>query len=219
MPTPAGRRFSNTLLPTSLHPLRFPVTQSEETEYGEAITGAIMGAAKVLAAEMKSGATISEDVAGRYLRDNSLTKLTGGFSDTSIDRLRDAIANAWDAGGSYDQIVAAIQDTFAQFSDVRAGMIAQTEVNAAYNNGLLNMGRDLGMSEKAWDPDGECCEEICQPNVDQDYIGIEEDFDSGDDSPPGHVNCNCTLRFRAGEESGEEEEDRWGEGLPSSRVG
>ncbi len=209
MPTAAGKLFANGLLPSSLHPLRFPVAHVEDHEYQDAITDAITGAARVMAAEARAGATISDDVASRYLRDNSLSKLTGNLNEASIDRLRNAVAEAWDKGGSYDQIVAAIQETFADFSDVRAGMIAQTEVNSAYNHGLLEMGRNLGMDEKAWDPDGEACEEICMPNVDQGYIGIDDAFDSGDDGPPGHPNCDCSLRFRAGSESPEEEESRW----------
>ena len=208
--TPGGKRFANGILPSSLHPLRFPVAHVEDHEYQDAITDAIMGAARVMAAEAASGATISDDVASRYLRDNSLSKLTGNLNEASIDRLRNAVADAWDKGGSYDQIVEAIQDTFADFSDVRAGMIAQTEVNDAYNRGRVQQAQDLGFDEKAWDPDGEACEETCQPNVDQGYIGMDEDFESGDDAPPAHPNCDCSISFRKGSESPEEEESRWG---------
>ena len=209
--TPGGKRFANGILPSSLHPLRFPVAHVEDHEYQDAITDAIMGAARVMAAEAASGATISDDVASRYLRDNSLSKLTGNLNEASIDRLRNAVADAWDKGGSYDQIVEAIQDTFADFSDVRAGMIAQTEVNDAYNRGRVQQAQDLGFDEKAWAPDGEACEETCQPNVDQGYIGMDEDFESGDDAPPAHPNCDCSISFRKGAESPEEEEARWGE--------
>ncbi len=205
-----GKRFANGLLPSSLHPLRFPVTSAETDDYNDAITDAIAGAAKTLAKELAVGATISDDVAGRYLRDNSLTKLTGGFSDTTIQRLRDAVADAWDAGGSYDQVVGAIKGVFDDFSDTRAGLIAQTEVNDAYNHGRVELANEAGFDEKAWDPDGEACEEICQPNVDQGWIGIDDDFDSGDDAPPAHPNCDCSISFRKGAESPEDEEERWG---------
>ena len=132
MPTTQARSFARTILPASVAPLRFAVTAAESSEWEEAISGAIMAAGATLAAELKSGATLSEDVAGRYLRENSLSKLTGGFSETSVERLQNAIADAWDQGGSYDQIVKAVQDTFADFSDVRAGMIANTETADAY---------------------------------------------------------------------------------------
>jgi hypothetical protein len=194
-----GKGFARTILPSSVSPLRFAVTAAESDEYAEAIRGAINAAGATLAAELKSGAKISEDVAGRYLRENSLSKLTGGFSETSVERLQSAIGAAWDAGGSYEQIVKAVQDTFEQFSSVRAGMIAQTEVNRAYNFSRVDFAKTEGMEEKAWSADGtDACAEICQPNIEQGYIPIDEDFESGDDFAPGHVNCDCGTDFRKG---------------------
>ena len=198
MPTPQGRSFARTILPASVSPLRFAVTAAESDEYAEAIRGAINAAGATLAAELKSGAKISEDVAGRYLRENSLSKLTGGFSETSVERLQSAIGAAWDAGGSYEQIVKAVQDTFEQFSSVRAGLIAQTEVNDAYNYGRMSQATDAGYTEKAWDPDGECCAEVCQPNVDAGWIPIDDDFPSGDSEPTAHPHCDCSIDFRKG---------------------
>ena len=192
-----GKRFSDALIPASLHPLRFAVTAAEEDEYSAAIKSAIAGAAKTLAAELKSGATISDDVAGDWLRENSLTKLTGDFSDTSIDRLRDAVADAWDKGGSADQIVTAIKDTFADFSDSRAEMIAQTEVNDAYSIGRAALADEAGMEEKRWNPSGECCD-VCQENVDAGWIDIDEDFPTGDSEPTAHPRCDCDCSYRKG---------------------
>ena len=196
--TPAGKNFARTILPSSVSPLRFAVTAAESDEYAEAIRGAINAAGATLAAELKSGATLSDDFAGRYLRENSLSKLTGGFSETSVERLQSAIGAAWDAGGSYDQIVKAVQDTFEQFSSVRAGMIAQTEVNDSYVAGRRAMADELGMDQKAWSADGtECCD-VCQENVEAGWIDIDEDFPSGDDGPTAHPNCDCGLDFRKG---------------------
>ena len=192
----SGKRFSQTLVPSSLSPLRFPVSGEDLREYDTAITSAIAGATKVLAKELKTGAKISDDVAGRWLRDNSLSKLTGGFNDTTVERLQDAIADAWDKGGSYDQVVSAIKETFQDFSDTRAGLIAQTEVNEAYNFGRQETAKEWGADEKAWETEsGNPCE-ICLANEDQGYIDFDEDFDSGDDAPPAHPNCQCTVNFR-----------------------
>lgn len=196
--TPAAKNFAKQLLPASVSPLRFPVTKGESDEWTDAVTGAILGAAKTLSAELAAGDIKADDIAGRYLRDNSLSKLTGNFSDESVKQLQNAIADAWTEGGSYDQIVAAIQDTFAQFSDVRAGMIAQTEINNAYSSSRVDMATAAGFDEKSWDPDGDCCTEICQPNVDTGWIGIDEDFPSGDDAPSAHPNCDCSVSFRKG---------------------
>ncbi len=189
-----GHLYANTILPTSIHPLRFPVTNVETSEYNDAIRSAIMGAVSTM-----GGSTMGEDAASRWLRDNSLTKLTGDFSATSINRLRDAVADAWDAGGSFEQVVSAIRNTFEDFSSTRAEMIAQTEVNDAYNHGRIYTAVNAGFDEKAWDPDGEACP-ICMDNVDAGWIGIDEDFPSGDFAPTAHPNCDCSIDFQKGAE-------------------
>ncbi len=190
-----GILYAGHLLPTSIAPLRFPVTSVESDEFNDAIKQAIRGAALSL----KAGTLVVDDAASRWLRDNSLTKLTGDFSTTSINRLRDAVADAWDVGGSFEQVVKAIQDTFADFSDTRAGMVAQTEVNDAYNQGRIYTAVNAGFDQKSWDPDGEACE-LCMGNVDAGWIGIDEDFPSGDFAPTAHPNCDCSIDFQKGAE-------------------
>ena len=194
--TPASKNFASSLLPTSLSPLRFPVTKGEDSEYYAAISDAIKGAAATLTEELAAGEHTAEDFAGRYLRDNSLSKLTGNFAKESVERLQGAVADAWQAGGSYDQIVKAVQDTFADFSDARAGMIAQTEANDAYNEARDQVARDADLDEKAWETEsGDPCE-ICLANEAQGWIGIDEDFESGDDAPTAHPRCCCSLNYR-----------------------
>ncbi len=193
-----GSIFSHNIMPTSIAPLRMPVASIEGSEYRDTIHDAIMGAAKTLAKELSLGTVLSDDAASRYLRDNSLSKLTGGLSATSIQRLRDAIAEAWDAGGSYDAIVEAIKETFAQFSDVRAGMIAQTEINDAYVFGRMELARESGFEEKSWDPDGTDACEICMGNIEDGWIGMDDAFSSGDMAPTAHPNCDCSVDFRKG---------------------
>ena len=188
-----GILYAQHILPTSIHPLRFPVSSVETEEYNDAIAEVIRGAA----ASIKAGSVIADDVASRWLRDNSLTKLTGDFSVTSVNRLRDAVADAWDEGGSFDQVVRAIQDTFEDFSSTRAEMIAQTEVNDAYNQGRMDTAVNAGFDEKSWDPDGEACE-ICMENVDAGWIPIDDDFPSGDLAPTAHPNCDCSIDFQKG---------------------
>ncbi len=193
-----GHMLANAIMPTSIMPLRLPVASVEDSEYRDTISDAIMGAAKTLATELGIGTVISNDVASRYLRDNSLSKLTGNLSATSIQRLRDAIAEAWDAGGSFDQIVEAIKETFAQFSDVRAGMIAQTEINDAYVFGRMELAREAGFEQKAWNPDGTDACELCQGNIDDGWIGMNDAFSSGDMAPTAHPNCDCSVDFQKG---------------------
>jgi F like protein len=191
--------FSSGLLASASHVLRLPVTSSENDVWVEALSGVILGAAATIVKDFESGTISAEDIAGRYLTTGSLTRLTGGLNQTSLQVLRDAISDAWDAGGSFEQIVAAIQDTFETFSTTRAERIAQTEVNDAYNYGRVQTAVAAGFDQKAWDPDGEACP-ICTANADEGWIGIDETFSSGDSEPTAHPNCDCSVDFRKGVE-------------------
>ena len=197
-----AKSFASALLPRSLQPLSFAATRAEESEYNSAITDLISAAAKSLDAS----AAVGEDFAGQYLRSNSLSKLTGGLNNTSIDRLQNAIGDAWDKGGSYDQIVQAIQSKFEDFSDTRAGLIAQNEVSAAYNSARASIAESLGFDEKSSEVEsGNPCEE-CIENEDEGWIDAGDEFPNGGDAPPFHVNCECVVNFRKSSESDDEEE-------------
>ena len=176
--------------------LPMSVTAGMAADYGKALSAALTAGYDGLALENTSDATLGPDAVEAFLREASLTKLTGKIDPTSVDRLRTALADVYEAGGGYDEMVEAVEEVFDNFSPVRTGMIAQTEMNAAYNAGRKQLGVDLGFNEKSWNPDGVACAEICIPNVLQGWIGMDEEFDSGDDAPPGHPNCDCSLDIR-----------------------
>lgn len=46
--------------------------------------------------------------------------------------------------------------------------------------------------QKSWLTASGCCD-VCEANEKQGAIELEEAFQSGDDAPPGHPNCRCTL--------------------------
>jgi hypothetical protein len=142
-----------------------------------------------MAEEAGAAGEIGEDVVQTYLSDNSLSKLTGNIDPTTIERLRTALADAYDAGADFEGLVDAVKETYDGFSTTRAQMIAQTEMNAAYNAGRKQLGIDLGFNQKAWDPDATACEAVCVPNVLDGWIAMDDEFDSGDDAPPSHPNC------------------------------
>jgi hypothetical protein len=178
--------------------LRFPITGGENDDLNQAIKGAIERETAKLAAELKSGTAISEDVAGRWLRDHSLTKLRGNFSEVSITQLRNALADAWAAGGSFNQLVDAIHSVFADFSEERAAVIAQTEGNTAYNVARMAMAHDIGMEEKIWSADGtDACEE-CQLQIAAGWLPIDEPFPGGVMFPCLHDGCDCGVNYRSG---------------------
>ena len=190
-----GNQFANSIMPSSVSPLEFSVTDAMGIEYAAALTDAINGAAAVVQADTATSATLP-NLASNYLRHNSLSKLTGNIDATSKTRLRNAIADAWDKGGTYNDLVGAIKDTFEDFSTVRASMIAQTEVVDAYNAGRNATARAAGLDEHAWETEsGNPCE-TCLANEAQGWIPIDQDFDSGDDAPPNHPGCECVENFR-----------------------
>ena len=194
-----GRQFASTVIPDSLSPLRFVATTTERNDFDDAITDLIAGAAETLGRELAADSTISDNVATSWLRDNSLSKLTGEVNDTSKQRLRDALADAWDKGGSYNDMVKSVTDTFEDFSSVRAGMIAQTEANDAYIEGRDATARAAGLGEKRWSADGsDTCPE-CEEQIAAGWIDIDDDFPSGDD-PPLHPNCDCGTDYRSARE-------------------
>lgn len=190
----SGKTFARSLVPTSLHPLTFAATSGETSEYNEAITDLISAAAKSL------GSTAGEDLASNYLRENSLSKLTGNLAAMTTERLQDALADAWDEGGSYDQMVAAINATFEDFSEVRAGLIAQTESADAYNAGRFDTAKAIGFESKSWETESGSPCPTCEANEAQGWIGLDEDFDSGDDAPTAHPSCLCVVNFRKSDE-------------------
>lgn len=192
-----GKAFAATLLPSSLNPLRFATSSAEDALYEAAISSAIMGAARVLQDEMEaSPATVPSSFAAEYLRDNSLSKLTGEIAATTKDRLQTALADAWEAGGSYEQIVGAVKDTFQDFSQVRADMIAQTETNDAYNAGRREAAEKMGFNEKSWETEsGNPCP-TCTTNEEEGWILFDQAHASGDDEPTAHPNCECIENYR-----------------------
>lgn len=190
-----GDKEALAILPETLHPLSFSLDAAQAAVYNDLIASAIEKAALQLADEEDWQASLPNDAVENFLRTDSLAKLTGDLNETTKQRLRDAIADAYDEGGTYQDIVDAVTDTIEEFSTVRAGMIAQTEVNAAYNYGRGQIAAAAGAQEKMWDPDGIACPE-CMLNVAQGFIPIDEDFVSGDDAPPAHPNCDCSTAFR-----------------------
>jgi hypothetical protein len=144
---------------------------------------------------IKVAADVGQKAIASYLEERSLSKLAADIDATSKDEIARALASTFESGGTYQDAVAAIKDTVDGFSDYRADMIARTELNATYNSAMLSSAKEVSGAMKEWSPDGEACPEICMPNVEQGRIPVDDDFDSGDDAPPAHPNCDCSLNY------------------------
>lgn len=119
-------------------------------------------------------------------------------SDSTRELLRTTITNGLANNDGGDAIISAIEDGFA-FSEERATTIARTEISAANNHGALagyHEAKAQGVAMmKAWSTaqDELVDEDICQGNEDEGPIELDDTFQSGDDAPPGHPNCRCSL--------------------------
>lgn len=165
--------------------------------YNSAIESSATGAIRNLAVELEieTATHAGTTFARQYLLKKGFTQLAADIDETTADRMANAVAAELAGGGTYDDAVKAIKDTFQSMKDSRAETIAKTELADAYNQAMLSSAKESGDLLKTWNLDGEGCEEICQPNAEDGAIGLDEDFSSGDDAPPAHPNCDCSIGF------------------------
>lgn len=115
------------------------------------------------------------------------------ITDTTRSMLRDKIAEALKSGTTKDDLAKSI--ALGPFSDSRADMIAQTELGFAHSQATMAGWRATGQVEgkKSLLSNDHDVEDECDDNADQGEIGIDEDFDSGDDTSPFHPRCQCDV--------------------------
>lgn len=121
------------------------------------------------------------------------------IDETTRDFLRGSVADAIEGGWSNDKLAAEIADSYA-FSKERAMTIARTETQLAANAGALAGYKASGaVAMKQWVTaqddlvEEEClANEAAGPNGDG-VLPLDADYPSGDDAPPAHPNCRCTI--------------------------
>lgn len=165
--------------------------------FNAAIEASATGAIRNLSIELdiEAAAHAGTTFARSYLLRKGFSRLAADIDETTADRMANAVAAELAGDGTYDDAVKAIKDTFQSMKDSRAETIAKTELADAYNQAMLSSAKESGDLLKTWNLDGEGCEEICQPNAEDGAIGLDEDFSSGDDAPPAHPNCDCSIGF------------------------
>ena len=174
-----------------------PVTNAEQEKFTGAIKAAIDSGGEAVADMLSTSAPqTTESFVAEYLKDGGFSRLTGDLDKTTVDNLARAVADAYESGADFDGVVQAVKDSFADAMDNRARMIAQNELQDAWNQSVLNFGREAGATQKSWEVDPGACP-ICLENVLDGSIDLETDFSSGDDAPPAHVNCNCSVLVHA----------------------
>lgn len=123
------------------------------------------------------------------------------ITDETRKGIQDLLGEAIDDGWTLDQFSEELADAYA-FSPQRADMIARTETRLADSRGQVEGWKASGVvAQKVWLISNDGCCDDCQDNSDEGPIDIDDDFPSGDDSPPAHPNCKCVVApIVAGEE-------------------
>ena len=111
------------------------------------------------------------------------------ISDATRKQISESIRTSLSLGENQQSAVERLSNTIKDAK--RAEMIARTEAVNAYQNGILLTGKESGAVGKEWETLG--ADDFCGDNQAQGIIGINESFVSGDDSPPAHPNCRCSI--------------------------
>lgn len=143
-----------------------------------------------------AGVASGESFIATYLKENGFTKLAGELDNTTTERLASVVAEAYESGKTFDQTVAEVKAKFTEFGTSRAKMIAQTELNNAFNSSILHFGEEAGATVKYWEVDTNPCV-ICIGNELASPIPIGDTFPSGHVAPTAHPRCECSLGIGA----------------------
>jgi hypothetical protein len=131
-----------------------------------------------------SGLSITSEAIQKYAIDES-SKLVTQITDTTRARIQQAVATSIKLGEPIAQATARVSNVIDDPN--RSEMIARTETRNSYVDGQNTVAKSTGATMKEWDPSSDPCE-LCQENVDDGQISIDDDFTNGDEP---HPNCLC----------------------------
>lgn len=107
-----------------------------------------------------------------------------GMSDTTVDSIGEIISQGLAIGAPVDGVASRINE-YVDNPD-RAFLIAQTETSRAMIGGQADQYQQLGFSQFEWLAyDGAC--DLCLDEEDSNP------HDFGDEQPPGHPSCRCSI--------------------------
>jgi 2'-5' RNA ligase len=127
-------------------------------------------------------------------------KACGFIQNTTRDQLATAILNAMEDGGDANTIKLTVDVRLIDMADARSFGIGQFETDQSYFFGVKDVWALNGIPEKVWvtsgDPDphaGASGATPCRDNAYASPIPIDDTFPSGDDIPPAHSRCVCSV--------------------------
>jgi HK97 family phage portal protein len=137
--------------------------------------------------------------AATYARARGAELITN-LSATTRKEIRKLVGDSIESGQSLRELKNQLRKTYV-FSASRADAIARTETATSQGEATDDAARTQGRDEKMWRTarDGRVSITVCAPNEYQGWIGIDEGFQSGHMTIPGHVRCRCRILYRTAE--------------------
>ena len=123
-----------------------------------------------------------------------VAELITNVSDVTKASVRSVMKTGITEGWARDKLASEIRKSYV-FTKDRATLIARTESQRAYNEGLIRGYRATGkVDKKTWSTMGvgDICE-FCLMNEASDPIAMNAVFPTGHEAPPAHPNCRCRL--------------------------
>ncbi len=152
----------------------------------------LLGATEAhLVAKIKPTMTLIDEGAVKWMKKHA-AELVTNLDDVTKQKMANILVQGTHKGESAQKIARTLRDEFTDMSKGRAEMIAQNELNEAMSEASLNTYKRLGIEGKSWSVALEPCE-ICLGNEAEGIIPIGRLFSSGNEHPPGHPRCLCTL--------------------------
>lgn len=194
---------------------------SDAANFADTITIDLSGARKAIVTELDAVAAdgASQSLARVDIADESILTLAnsrakeyatqragelitqgaagGQISDTTTKMLRVTLAQAAEEGQTNEQVAKTLRESYA-FSAQRAETIARTELRAADVQGNLAGYKASGVVKGTrWllsnEHDSLDLYEECTINAMQGFVKLGEVYESGDEGPPAHPNCQCDV--------------------------
>lgn len=140
--------------------------------------------------DLASMVTQANKIAIAWAREREGSLITE-VSDTTRNAINEMTATAIESGWTNRELADELERAW-EFSPERALLIARTEPTFAETAGTLAGYQTSGAVDgKGWSGEDPC--DLCQGNEDDGIIALDDTFSSGDDGPPGHPRCECTL--------------------------
>ena len=115
--------------------------------------------------------------------------IAAGIDATTMEEIASRLATGAANGDSVQTIAASLREFLD--SDSRATSIAHTELNRAMSQASLDAYRANDITGKGWMTFNPC--PLCARNEAAGVIPVGQAFPSGDQAPPGHNRCRCSI--------------------------